>query len=289
MSAHLHRSAGVTSLCSCRRSRRRGLLAVAAGAAVLCNAFPADSPAAARPDGPGRDADDQPEGPLRPVITEVYFNVIKGDEGDATGDGVRHATGDEFIELWNPHSKPIELEGYVLMSRLVWHAEDHDTRYGVTFTFPDFTMEPDDVVLVFNGEGSRVPGPRGTPRKAHKDSNENFHDAHVFVSQLGSKNRSFANGGDFVLLLDPEGRLVEGVVWGDPDPPPPPTEGEDDEGDPVEIYRLHDVDKTPDGSVHRVIDEKGRLRPFTNTRRFNGDPFNPGLIMEDMDRPDDDE
>src|SRR6185436_1093444 len=42
----------------------------------------------------------------------VLYAVPK--EGDADQDGTRSATGDEFIELVNPHDKPINLKGYSL-------------------------------------------------------------------------------------------------------------------------------------------------------------------------------
>lgn len=49
-----------------------------------------------------------------PMICEILYSVPKGIEGDADGNGTRSATGDEFIEIYNPHSRPIELKGYVL-------------------------------------------------------------------------------------------------------------------------------------------------------------------------------
>lgn len=51
-----------------------------------------------------------------PLITEVLFAVPTGDrDGDADLSGARSATGDEFIELMNPHDKPINLKGYRLV------------------------------------------------------------------------------------------------------------------------------------------------------------------------------
>ena len=44
-----------------------------------------------------------------PMITEVLFAVPTGDGGDASGDGSRHVSGDEFIELVNPHDKAIQV------------------------------------------------------------------------------------------------------------------------------------------------------------------------------------
>ncbi len=50
-----------------------------------------------------------------PLITEILYAVPPGAAGDAGQDGKRSATGDEFIELFNPHDKPINLKGYVLV------------------------------------------------------------------------------------------------------------------------------------------------------------------------------
>lgn len=49
-----------------------------------------------------------------PLITEVLYAVPTGDEGDADKDGDRSATGDEFVELYNPHDRPIQLKGYTV-------------------------------------------------------------------------------------------------------------------------------------------------------------------------------
>ncbi|MCZ7631962.1 MAG: lamin tail domain-containing protein [Phycisphaerales bacterium] len=55
--------------------------------------------------------------PLHPIITEVLYAVPRGPEGDANRDGLRDALGDEFVELYNPHDKPIRLDGYTINDR----------------------------------------------------------------------------------------------------------------------------------------------------------------------------
>src|SRR5437870_5538652 len=45
-----------------------------------------------------------------PLITEILYAVPSGERGDANADGTRDAVGDEFIELTNPHDKPIQLK-----------------------------------------------------------------------------------------------------------------------------------------------------------------------------------
>lgn len=254
---------------------------------VVCSALALAAAPALAPAARDRNHRNDDDTPLYPVITEVYFNVVQGDAGDASGDGTRHATGDEFIELWNPYEEEITLTGLTLVSRLAWHADSEDDKTGVRFTFPRFTLEADEVVVVFNGSGTRVPGNVGTPRRAHKKTNDRFADAWVFEMSLDNKNRSFNNSGDFVLLLDKDGEPIEGVIWGNPDPPAPDTWTENDEGETVERYVLREADKTPDGSVQRVLNDRRELAGFTNTIDFAGDHFTPGTIVEEADRPKD--
>jgi hypothetical protein len=49
-----------------------------------------------------------------PMITEILYAVPTGVRGDANADGERQTSGDEFIEIINPHDKPINLKGYRL-------------------------------------------------------------------------------------------------------------------------------------------------------------------------------
>ena len=249
-------------------------------AALVVAAAPALAPAAR-----DRRTIDNDGPPRYPVITEVYFNVLKGDAGDASGDGTRHAAGDEFIELWNPHDDDITLTGLQLVSRLAYHAESDDDKVGVRFTFPKLILEPDEFVVVFNGSGTRVPGNVGSPRRAHKKTNSNFENAWVFTTGIDNKNRSLSNAGDFVLLLDQDNNPIEGVTWGRCNPAPPEAVAENEDGDTVELYTLHDADKSPGGSVHRILGEKGQLDAFTNSSDFDGTHFSPGYLIEEADRP----
>ena len=81
-----------------------------------------------------------------PLITEILA-VVPKDGGDANMDGVRDSSGDEFVELMNPHDEEIELTGYTLSDR------NAGGQGAVEFTFPEFTLEPGEVVVVFNGHG----------------------------------------------------------------------------------------------------------------------------------------
>lgn len=174
-----------------------------------------------------------------PVITEVLFNVPKGDDADANADGTRHSTADEFVELFNPHPGTIDLRGYTITNRLT--AFDAGAKRGVRFTFPPFEMEPGAVVVVFNGHGARIPGPVGTAERAPKKPNDHFAGAYVFTMNPSARTNAFSNSGDFALLSDPRGEPIDAVAWNDPDPPPPES-----------ARRTETVDKNPKGSVQRV-------------------------------------
>lgn len=73
---------------------------------------------------PGKTLVDKPH----PLICEVLYSVPKGDEGDADQNGSRSATGDEFIEIYNPHSTPIDLKGYVLSDAAPLKGPESDTK-----------------------------------------------------------------------------------------------------------------------------------------------------------------
>src|SRR5262245_22470861 len=80
-----------------------------------------------------------------PLITEILYAVPNAAEGDANGDGSRHVAGDEFVELINPHEKPINLLGYSITDR------NAPSKGQLRFTFPSVVIPPRGLVVVFNG------------------------------------------------------------------------------------------------------------------------------------------
>lgn len=172
-----------------------------------------------------------------PLISEVLYAVPNGEEGDADQSGERDAIGDEFVELVNPHDKPIELEGYRLTDGL-WHgpsgaskgekdkpgadksgddesADDRTSNF--EFVFPKLTLAPGEVVVVFNGYKSQPKGEVGSDGEAGQ-KNAEFHDAYVFSTGNESKYAAFSNVNDMVLLVSPEGDGVQCVRWNNPAP-----------------------------------------------------------------------
>lgn len=217
----------------------------------------------------------QPAEYPHPMITEALFNVPQGEEADANRDGSRDATGDEFVEIGNPNPRPMNLKGYRIVSRLA-HGEESPRR-GVYFTFPDFELPAHSVALVFNGHGATIPGPVGNAEKAPEGPSEAFGMGFVFSMEMSARNNALSNSGDFVLLLDPAGRPVDGLFWGDPKPAPPAAS--DAEGRP--IYRLEEVKRDPKGSVQRMKPD-GELVPHS---AIDGTAFSPGWIPGPAGKP----
>jgi hypothetical protein len=198
-----------------------------------------------------------PTGPLvafpHPLVTEVYYAVASGPGGDANGDGSRDANGDEFVEIVNPHDKPINLKGYTISGKgahAIAPGEMHDHAQPdsssrntgkstgnnkpstnkpnasgsgrskgdyrqVTFTFPDCELEPGQVAVVFNGHEQRWEGQVGDKSRAPQKGQEKFHGALVFTMGVSADNVGFANKGDYVLLTGPDGTPIECVKWGE--------------------------------------------------------------------------
>lgn len=196
-----------------------------------------------------------------PQITEVLFNVPVGDDFDANRDGRRDATGDEFIEIANPFSRPIQLEGYTLSSRL--SAPDRDTGKGVRFVFPACELPPNGIVVVFNGFDSSIEGPVGSPETAPEAPNKRFSGALVFTTGNTARQRALSNSGDFILLSAPDGSPIDCITWGAPRPPPP-----------TDALRIEEVHHNPKGSVQRLT-PGAEIEPHPE---IDGAPFSPGRI-----------
>ena len=171
-------------------------------------------------------AADAPPVPFpHPVITEVFYAVPPG--ADADRDGEADSTGDEFVEIMNPHDRAIDLGGYAIVDRQGLdelpkagvNGRRKDTKgggrkVGVTFVFPGLRLEPGEIAVVFNGYKAHTPGPVGVSAQAAGKSDE-FHGAYVFSMKNTAKTRSFANAGDFAALVSPRDEVVDCVTWGE--------------------------------------------------------------------------
>lgn len=191
-----------------------------------------------------------------PLITEILYNVPTGTQGDANGDGDRSATGDEFIELVNPHGKPIQLKGYTITDgRDVKYEDDPTAKPGpdgkkpkkakvqkpqFEFTFPELTLQPGEVVVLFNGYKQKWAQPVGDKNKA-AGRNTKFHDAYIFSIQADSQFIGLNNDGDCIQLFAPGvSESIDCLWWG---------KSEEAGRDPSRL-----IEKLPEakGSVHRI-------------------------------------
>lgn len=200
----------------------------------------------------------QPAAAPGPVITEVLYAVPKGDQGDASGDGSRHATGDEFVEIHNPTGNTIRLTGWTLTDRNPPDAGQF------LFVFPEFAIRPGETVVVFNGLDQSPPGPVGTAEAAPPGKNEHFHHAWVFTAGNTSTGTGFANGGDWVCLSTPQKEPVSLVIW-----------GKTDEEPPCQAPRLIECPSTSRSSVQRTLAAPDA--PFEAHPTVEGLRFSPGL------------
>lgn len=142
-----------------------------------------------------------------PLITEVLFAVPSGPGGDANKDGTRDAAGDEFVELINPHDRPIQLFGYTL-------SDSQEPGKGqLKFTFPAIELAPGEIVVVFNGFGASIAAPVGDQRTPPTGPHAAFHNARVFSMRCPSNKTAFGNAGDHVMLTAPDGVNVQRVWW----------------------------------------------------------------------------
>ncbi len=263
-----------------------------------------------------------------PVVTEVLFNVPRGVDGDANKDGKRSPTGDEFVELMNPHDQPINLKGYRLSDGTTIGStheqrelpkqrpatkktDDDATQAGkdnddkphsrddahFTFTFPDLTLEPGEIVVVFNGFESSIPGKVGTAKKAAQKSEE-FDGAYVFSAQTTSQFAAFSNQHDVVQLIDAEGRAVATIRWDYRDDAPRPparttkepprntrTKAPTKQDEPGEVLdkraeeaggKVENLPNVRSGSVQRRTKTGG----FVSHMEAMGVPASPGTFEE---------
>ncbi len=77
------------------------------------------------------------------IINEIHADPASGLAGDANGDGVRHQSQDEFVELVNSSSSEADLSGWTLSDGV-----------GVKFTFPPGSVVPGKCAIVVFGGGN---------------------------------------------------------------------------------------------------------------------------------------
>ena len=108
------------------------------------------------------------------VVNEIHADPASDLSGDANGDGTRHSSQDEFVEIVNVSGSDADISG--------WTVSD---GYGVRHTFPAGTVVPDQCsIVVFGG---------GTPTGVFGNS---------VVQTASGGSLGLNNGGDGVFLND---------------------------------------------------------------------------------------
>lgn len=232
-----------------------------------------DPPEATAPATPVAEPAPKPPVPWpHPLITEVLYAVpTKG--GDANGDGERQTTGDEFVELINPHDRPIRIGGYTL------HDSAKPGKGQFRVTLPALELKPGQVLVVFNGYEAPVPGesdglvgdPATPPRKQHPA----FGNAWVVNARATSTRAGFSNAGDSLTLLDPRDRPVQCIVWGEAETP---------KGIDASTCLIERAPETSDASVQRRGLDGGFVehppyRPEGLGTETPLIPFSPGVFV----------
>jgi hypothetical protein len=236
-----------------------------------------ERPSHATPDSPPNPSPVAPEAePLptppvsfpHPLITEVLY-AVPTKHGDANLDGERQTTGDEFVELINPHARPIRIGGYTLVDA----APSGGTQF--RFIFPPMTLQPGQVVVVFNGHDANIKGPIGDSATPPRERHPAFGNAWVLTARARSTRAGFANTADYVMLLDPKDQPIQCVLWGD---------AEDPKLSEGQICLIERVPTATDGSVQRRGIEGGFIehppyRPEGAGMEVALMTFSPGVFV----------
>ncbi|HVG19985.1 MAG TPA: IPT/TIG domain-containing protein, partial [Blastocatellia bacterium] len=169
-------------------------------------------------------------------INEFLADPPDGAAGDANGDGVRDSSQDEFIEVINRTSGPVNVGGFSV--------GDLDA---VRFTFPPGAIIPAGEAAVIFGGGS----PRGEFGNARANGL-------VFTASL-----SLNNSGDAITIKDGSARAVESIAYGS-------GEGNANQS----INRNPDGEGTTFAPHSSIAGSGGRL--FSPGARTSGSPFTVG-------------
>ena len=124
------------------------------------------------------------------VINEVLADPPAGDRGDANRDGDRHGNQDEFVEILNTGSEPIDISRWQLSDR-------NSTK---PFTFPENTkIAPGEYIVLFGGGD--------TTKVKSKFEGQVFFDD-------GKIGGGLTNSGDAVFLITTSNDTISRAEWG---------------------------------------------------------------------------
>src|SRR5262249_30873148 len=160
--------------------------------------FPCSSHPFHKPRVPNRAAIASSRAMQVPLIINEYLSAPPaGAAGDANGDGSRSPSQDEFVELVNTSSVPLDVSGFTIGDAV-------QTR----FTFPTGKVTPaGEAAMVFGG---------GTPTGSFGNCRANG-----LVFTAGSGGLSLNDSGDSIIVRAPDGAEITRVTY-----PPPVISGQ---------------------------------------------------------------
>lgn len=129
--------------------------------------------------------DDESPATIQLILNEILYDPPSDLSGDANGDGVREAQEDEFLELINLSSLPLDMSGFKIFDAEA--LTNNDPRH----VFPDgTTLAPGKAIVIFGG---------GTPTGG-------FGGSVVQTASGGLLNMN--NSGDFMTVTDAGGAVL---------------------------------------------------------------------------------
>ena len=153
---------------------------------------------------------------VSPNEGDIIINEVLFDQSGGTG----AADNDEFIELYNASSSPVDLSGWQLIDANLISNDSNDNTFDGTngningkepYTFPAVTLAPGEYAIIWIGQ-------RGVSRDVPTAA---------FQTWLG-QSAKLKNTGDDVWLYDAETRIVDYIAYGNDtavNTPPPDSLG----------------------------------------------------------------
>lgn len=146
-----------------------------------------DSDPSAPPE-PCRGAD--PPVPEDLVVNEILVDVPSGDAGDVNGDGTRSASADEFVELVNRGTRPVDVRGTSIVV-------DGDP---VELGGPEACLRPAGGLVLFGGLADDASPP-------------NYDGAQVMIAESAL---SLSNSGGSLSWKTEDGSILDRLEWSSP-------------------------------------------------------------------------
>ena len=182
------------------------------------------------------------------IINEYLADPPAGPSGDANGDGTTNSTQDEFVELVNNGTSPLDISGFTISDAIQ-----------IRFTIPaGRIVPPGESVVVFGG---------GTPTGAFGNAAANG-----LVFAASGAGLSLNNANDTITVKDGFGVVVDSKVY------PPPDSDEDQS-----ITRSPDI---TGGFVNHMAAAGSAGKRFSPGTRTNGAPFTTTDPVIDSISPD---